>query len=97
MLILCYTALAMNKPLSQKILEYTAIFEPAEEGGYVVSVPALPGCVTQGETFEQASIMVKDAIDGYLSVLKEEGEDIPQERPEVVITKVSVNNPAPYL
>ncbi|OGE18861.1 hypothetical protein A3J19_04895 [Candidatus Daviesbacteria bacterium RIFCSPLOWO2_02_FULL_41_8] len=87
----------MNKSLSKKILEYTAIFEPAEEGGYVVSVPALPGCVTQGETFEEASAMVKDAIDGYLSVLKEEGEDIPQERPEVVITKVSVNNPASYL
>lgn len=87
----------MNKSLSQRILEYTAIFEPAEEGGYVVSVPALPGCVTQGETFEQASIMVKDAIDGYLSVLKEEGEDIPQERSEMVITKVSVNNPAAYL
>jgi len=94
---LCYTALVMNKSLSKKILEYTAIFEPAEEGGYVVSVPALPGCVTQGETFEEASAMVKDAIDGYLSVLKEEGEDIPQERPEVVITKVSVNNPASYL
>ena len=94
---MCYTALVMNKSLSKKILEYTAIFEPAEEGGYVVSVPALPGCVTQGETFEEASAMVKDAIDGYLSVLKEEGEDIPQERPEVVITKVSVNNPASYL
>lgn len=43
----------MAKKISQKILKYTAIFEPAEEGGYVVSVPALPGCATQGETFEK--------------------------------------------
>lgn len=60
----------MTKKISQKILKYTAIFEPAEEGGYVVSVPALPGCATQGETFEEAVIMVKDAIQGYLTVIK---------------------------
>lgn len=58
----------MDKKLSKKILEYTAIFEPAEEGGYVVSIPALPGCVSQGETFEEAVIMIKDAVQGYLLV-----------------------------
>lgn len=87
----------MSKSLFQKILEYTVIFEPSEEGGYIVSVPSLPGCVTQGENFEEATVMIKDAIEGYLFVLKEEGEDIPQERSEVVITKISVNNPAVYL
>ena len=68
----------MAKKISQKILKYTAIFEPAEEGGYVVSVPALPGCATQGETFEEAVAMIKDALKGYLAVLKVEKEDIPQ-------------------
>ncbi len=34
--------------------EYTVVFEPAEEGGYVVTVPALPGCVTEGDTFERS-------------------------------------------
>ena len=87
----------MSKLLSRKILEYTVIFEPSDQGGYVVSVPALPGCVTQGETFEEAIVMVKDAIEGYLSVLKNEGEDIPQEELGVVISKISVNNPAVYL
>ena len=53
----------MAKSVSKKILKYTVIFEPAKEGGYVVSVPALPGCVSQGETFEQASEMIKDAQD----------------------------------
>ena len=60
--------------LKKKILQYTVIFEPAEEGGYVVSTPALPGCATQGETFEEATIAIKDAITGYIAVLKEEGQ-----------------------
>lgn len=80
----------MAKNISQKVLKYTAIFEPAEEGGYVVSVPALPGCMTQGETFEEAHEMIKDAIKGYLAVLKEEGEKIPEETEDIVVTKVSV-------
>ena len=52
---------------------YTVIFEPAEEGGYIARVPALDGCVTQGETLEEAMDMAKDVIEGYLAVLKEEG------------------------
>jgi len=80
----------MAKKISQKILKYTAIFEPAEEGGYVVSVPALPGCATQGETFEEAVAMIKDAIQGYLAVLRQEDQEIPQETEDVVVTKVSV-------
>ncbi len=83
----------MDKNLKQKILEYTAIFEPAEEGGYVVSVPALPGCSTQGDTFEEAVANIKDAVEGYLAVLKEEGEEIPQPQSDVVITKISITNP----
>lgn len=87
----------MSKPISRKVLEYTAIFEPAEEGSYVVSVPSLPGCVTEGESFEEASLMIKDAVEGYLAVLKEEGQTIPEEKSEVVISKITVNNPASYL
>lgn len=61
----------MKKVLAIKVLEYTAVFEPAEEGGYVVSVPALPVCVAQGETFEEANEMIKDAMQGFIEVLKE--------------------------
>ena len=86
-----------NKSLSKKILKYTVIFEPAKEGGYIVSVPALQGCVTQGETFEEAVAMIKDAIGGYLEVLKEEGQEIPQEQFDVVITQVSIHNPTAIL
>ena len=86
-----------SNSLSKKILKYTAIFEPAKEGGYVVSVPALPGCVSQGETFEEATVMIKDAMKGYLEVLKEEGEEMPQEQSNVVIAQVSIQNPTATL
>jgi len=81
----------MTDTVSKKILKYTVIFEPAEEGGYVASVPALAGCMTQGETFEEAVEMIQDAISGYLAVLKEEGQEIPREKDDVVVTKVSVH------
>jgi len=72
----------------KKIYNFTAIFEPAEEGGYVVYVPALPGCMTQGETFEEAEIMAKDAIEGYLETLKDLNEEIPTESAKIIITKI---------
>lgn len=81
----------MKKLLEKKILKYTVIFEPAVEGGYIASVPALPGCATQAETFEQAVVMIKDAISGYLSVLKDEGQEIPREKEDLVVTKVSIH------
>jgi predicted RNase H-like HicB family nuclease len=46
--------------------EYTVIFEPAEEGGYIVTVPALPGLHTEGDTFEEARAMAEDAIRCYI-------------------------------
>ena len=52
-----------------QIHRYTVIFEPAEEGGYVVYVPALNGAATQGETLEEAREMAKDLIIGYLEAL----------------------------
>lgn len=82
----------MKNSLSKKILKYTAIFEPAPEGGYVVSVPSLPGCYTQGDTFEEAVEMTQDAISGYLEVLKDTGEEIPTESEDIVVTKVTVTS-----
>lgn len=87
----------MKTNVSKKILEYTAVFEPAEEGGYVVSVPALPGCATEGDTFEEAVKMIKDAIKGYVTVLREENQEIPQEQSDIVFAKISINNPIAYL
>jgi antitoxin HicB len=58
---------------------YTVIYEPAEEGGYVVHVPALNGLATQGETLEEARAMARDAIEGYLECLRDKGVAIPVE------------------
>jgi len=84
----------MKNQRVKKVLKYTVVFEPAEEGGYVAYVPALSGCLSQGETFEEAVKMIKDAISGYLAVLKEKGEEIPKESGEVVISKVEVYGPS---
>ncbi len=51
------------------MLSYTIVLEPAEEGGYNVSVPALPGCYTQGDTYEQAVAMAHDAIQLWIEEL----------------------------
>lgn len=75
---------------SDTVLTYTVYFQPAEEGGYVASVPALPGCMSQGETFEETRGNIADAIKGYLRVLSEDGDEIPEER-EYVTVQVSVS------
>ncbi len=70
---------------------YTVVFEPAEEGGYIVTVPALPGLVTEGDSLEEAREMVKDAIRGYLESLQKHGEEIPLEQGEPVTERVLVS------
>ena len=52
---------------------FTMLFEPAEEGGYVVTCPALPGLVTEGNTLEEARQMAEDALRGYLESLRSAG------------------------
>jgi predicted RNase H-like HicB family nuclease len=78
-----------------KVLKYTAIFEPAEEGGYIVTVPSLPGIVTQGDTFEEAVEMIKDAIKCHCASLAKHGEPIPQEPEQEFIGIVEVPLPVP--
>ena len=48
-----------------------AIIHEAEEGGYWAEVPALPGCVTQGETWEEVMGNLQEAIEGWLEVANE--------------------------
>lgn len=63
-----------------QLYRYTVILEPAEEGGYIVKVPTLPGLVSEGDTLEEARAMAKDAIKGYLESLRKDGEPIPVEK-----------------
>jgi predicted RNase H-like HicB family nuclease len=52
------------------------VFEVADEGGYVVSVPELQGCISEGDTFEEAWEMIQDAVEGWLSVAAKHGDPI---------------------
>jgi len=69
---------------------YTIILEPAEEGGFVVHVPALPEVVTEGDTEAEALAMAKDAIELVLASRRERGEPIPEETAEPVVHKLTV-------
>ena len=78
-----------------KAVEYTftAVFEPAEEGGYVVTFPAIPNLATQGETLEEAREMAADCLQGYLETLQELGRPLPEiedQTAEPIRDKVSV-------
>ena len=88
--VIWYSTITME---SQKVLTYTVVFEKATEGGYVASVPALPGCMTQGENFEEAKENIKDAIVGYIEVLKEDGDEVPVEHAEHIAATVAVPVP----
>ena len=63
-----------------RVYEYTAFFAANEHGGYTVTVPALPGLVTEGRDLEDARDMAKDAIRCYIQGLKKAKQVIPVER-----------------
>jgi predicted RNase H-like HicB family nuclease len=72
-----------------RVYNYRVFLRREHEGGYTVLVPSLPGCITFGETVEEAIVMAKDAIKLYIESLKAHGEEIPVE--EIVVeTTVTV-------
>jgi predicted RNase H-like HicB family nuclease len=60
-------------------LHYTVVLEQETDGGYVVSVPALPGCVSQGDTRAEALANIREAIEGYIEDCREAGDPVPSE------------------
>ena len=70
----------LRETIRQEEHSYTVLFEPAEEGGYVVSCPALPGLVTEGDTLKEAREMAKDAIQCYLESMQKDGLAIPRDK-----------------
>ena len=61
-------------------MKLSVIVHPAEEGGYWAEVPAIPGCATQGETFEELLQNLYEAIEGCLSVAVETARLTPQDK-----------------
>jgi len=67
-------------------MNFKVVLEPQEEGGYTAYAPTLPGCVSQGETRDEAMANIKEAIELYLESLRERKVPLPQvEECEVVV------------
>lgn len=60
-------------------LTYRILLQEEPEGGFTVTVPALPGCVTWGRDLQHARAMAQEAIEGYLEVLAETSETVPDD------------------
>jgi predicted RNase H-like HicB family nuclease len=58
-------------------MEYTVILHEAEEGGYWVDVPSLPGCFSQGESLDETMRNAERAIRSHIAALREDGQSIP--------------------
>jgi len=72
-----------------EVLSYKVVFEPAEEGGYTVYAPSLPGCVSEGDTYQEALENIKEAIRGWIEVSRKFGDEIPPS--DVIIYTVAVS------
>jgi predicted RNase H-like HicB family nuclease len=69
-------------------MKFTVILSPEAEGGYSVVCPAIPGCVSQGESLDEALDNVREAILLCLDVRNEDGPPLPAETPEVVAEEI---------
>ncbi|MGD0152648.1 MAG: type II toxin-antitoxin system HicB family antitoxin [Thermacetogeniaceae bacterium] len=67
---------------------FKVVLEKNDSGGYTVTVPALPGCVTQGKSRDEALERIQEAIEGFLEALAIEGLPIPAD--DIDISEVEV-------
>ena len=73
-------------------LKFTVLIEMNEEGGYTVTVPSLPGCITQGDTWAETMTNAKEAIAGHIEALRTLGKQIPMEVPVKVPIEVGATS-----
>ena len=67
----------MAKKITHTIYQYTAIFEPDEKmGGFTVTIPSLPGCISEGDTFEKALQNIQEAASLYLEVMQSKKQEV---------------------
>jgi predicted RNase H-like HicB family nuclease len=71
-------------------MKFTVILLPEVEGGHSVTCPAIPGCVSQGDSAKEALANIREAILLCLDVRKDEGLPLPLETPEVVTEEIRV-------
>ena len=77
--------------ISKEVYNYTAVFELDQKvGGYAVSIPNLPGCLSEGDTFEEALKNIKEAAGLYLEVMKKKKTKMFQEDLGVIVTPIQI-------
>jgi predicted RNase H-like HicB family nuclease len=64
------------------------ILYPGEDDYWVAECPSLPGCISQGRTREEAIQNIREAIQGYIAALEEDGLHIPEERFQAILVAV---------
>jgi predicted RNase H-like HicB family nuclease len=80
----------MEKVKTQKIHSYFAIFDPAEEGGYSVSFPDFPGCVTFGKTFEESKEKAREMLGLWIEELEAEKQEIPSHFGRPIVDEIEL-------
>jgi len=73
-------------------LKFTVLIEKNEDRGYTVTVPSLPGCITQGDTWDETITNAKEAIAGHIEALRTLGKQIPMEIPVKVPIEVGATS-----
>ena len=73
-----------------KVLKYDVIFEEADEGGYTVSVPSLPGCISEGDNFDEAKKNITEAITVYLESLAKDEKLVFEESKDFFIGTIKI-------
>lgn len=77
--------------MKQRVLKYDVVFEEQPQGGYTALVPSLPGCISEGDTFEEAKKNISDAIKLYLEDMEADGEEIPEDKGSVFLGQIEIN------
>lgn len=79
----------MKKKIT-KVLKYDVVFEEAEEGGYTVYVPSLTGCISEGDSFEEAKKNIEEAISAYIESLDKDEQFVVNQKRNFFIGSVEI-------
>ncbi len=82
----------MKKKITKEIYQYTAVFEANKGGVYTATIPALPGCISEGNTFEEALKNIEEAAELYLEDIKADKvlKEFARNGEEIIIAPVKV-------
>ena len=80
----------MAQIINKKFERFTAVFEEdKDQGGYTVSIPSLPGCISEGDTFEEAQQNIQEAAELYIEVMKQKKISIQKEK-SIIVAPIQV-------